>query len=260
MQLLKFKLFNQSLVFILTSFVVLVIITMLLQDYLTFVIFHQSYYFSESLLFKITIFLLLIPIFIVRALNNFKMSKSINITLIMAYLIPLSIVHILVSSYIIAFISQNFMDSPFSFWLLIKNKFTNDFIFIFTIYGFMYLISRYYVLNIQQKKQTLSIKTGAQTEIININDIDWIAAQTPYVGIWVDGKKYLYSSTLINILSELDNGLFIQIHRSTIVNASKIKKIISRANGDYDITLFDNTQLRLSRNYRNNLKNSQLKF
>jgi len=251
--------FNQ-ITLILSSFVILILLIMMAQDYLVALIFKTSYVFKESLLFKTTIALLFVSIAIYSMYTTKKINKKINIPHLLTYLVPITIVHILIAGLLISFIAQNFLDSHFSFLYLIKNKFTNDFIFIFTIYGLMYLIVRYYSLNLQPTKQTLSIKTGTQTEIISIVDIDWIAAETPYVGIWVNGKKYLYNSTLINVLSELDNDLFVQIHRSTIVNASKIEKIASRANGDYDISLYDNTQLRLSRNYRNSLKNSQLKF
>jgi hypothetical protein len=251
---------------ILNGFVALVIVIMILQDYLTYLLFYNSYYLSESLLFKINIVLLFIPIFIFNTNSRFyigiKLKKEINISTILAYLIPISIVHILIASFLIAFISQNLMESPYTFWFLIKNKFTNDFVFILTMYGLMYLIFRYYLLNIKPQVNkttaTLSIKDGTKFTVISVADIDWIAAETPYVGIWVGKNKYLYTSTLASVLLELDNTNFIRIHRSTIVNKTKIKNIQSRANGDYDLSLSHDITLRLSRNYRKSF-NTQFK-
>ncbi|MBL4772230.1 MAG: LytTR family transcriptional regulator [Alcanivoracaceae bacterium] len=263
MQLLKNKLFGNGVRLILILFVVLVTILMILNDYLTSLIFSQSFYLTESLLFKITIVLLIIPIMIFSSKDEFTFPKEINISKTLFVLIPLCIIHILVASFFIQFIAQNYLELPFTYEYLIKTKFTGDFIFLLTIYGLMFLIARYYSLTMQRKKitqTTLSIKTGTITEIIIIDDIDWIAAETPYIAIWIDEKKYLYQTTLVNILNMLDHPDFIRIHRSTIVNTTKISYIKSRANGDYDIVLYNKTQLRLSRNYRNAVTSSQLKL
>ncbi|MCF6317971.1 MAG: LytTR family transcriptional regulator [Proteobacteria bacterium] len=266
MLLLKNKLKDLKLQAILIVFVVSIIILMMVHDYLTSLIFNQSYYFSESILFKIPIVLLIVPIFIygsmLKSSHDFKLSKEINLTKIMIYLIPTVIIHIVIASWLIALVAQVFMDSPVPFEFLIKNKFTQDFVFILTIYGLMYLIARYYSLNIQPNKnkliKTLSIKQGTNTHVIAVDDIDWIAAETPYIGIWVDKKKYLYPATLSGILTKLNNDNFIRVHRSTIINKTKIQKIQSRENGDYDLFLNDDTVIRLSRNYRKEF-NTQFK-
>ncbi len=266
MQLFKNKLKSLKLEIILAIFVLSTIVLMMVHDYLASLIFNQSYYLSESILFKIPIVLLIVPIFIyssmLKSSDNFKISKEINLTKIMIYLIPIVIIHIVIASWLIALVAQVFMDSPVPFEFLIKKKFTQDFVFILTIYGLMYLIVRYYSLNIQPKNnktiKSISIKQGTNTHVIAIDDIDWIAAETPYVGIWVENKKYLYPSSLSSILTKLDSDDFIRIHKSTIVNKSKILSIHSRSNGDYDIKLNDNTLLRLSRNYRKEF-NTQFK-
>jgi len=249
---------HREITVILNSFVALVFVIMILQDYFTYLVFHNAYYFSESLLFKINIVLLFISTFIFQPYSNVSYKREINVSKLLAYLVPISVIHILIASLLKAFISQRFMSSPYTFWFLIKNKFTNDFVFILTIYGLMYLIVRYYWLNIKphvsKKISTLSIKEGSKTTIISVDDIDWIAAETPYVGIWAGNKKYLYTSSLSKVLVELDNTNFTRIHRSTIVNKTKVKSMQSRANGDYDLSLANNIVLRLSRNYKKNFK------
>ncbi len=260
MHLLNNKFKSYGVQAILLIFVAGIFMLMMMHDYLTSVLFNQSYYLSESLVFKTNIVLLVIPILISGATHKYKFSKEINVTKLMLLMIPSVIIHILIASLLIAFISHTLMRDSFTFEFLIKNKFNQDFIFLLTIYGLMFLISRYYAINIQSNTTKLTIKSGKQRQIIHTADIDWITAETPYVGIWTNGKKYLYSSTLTNTLSELNNDDFVRIHRSTIVNVSKIEKIVSRANGDYDLYLYDNTQLRLSRNYRKQLDHDQLKF
>lgn len=268
MKILKNKFKDIEIQAILLGFVTSITVLMMIHDYLASVLFNQSYYLSESILFKIPIVLLIVPIIIFGAYEtkgtktDFKFSKEINVTKIMLYLIPIVIAHIVLASWLIAFVSQNFLDSSFTFRFLIQNKFNQDFIFLLSVYGMMFLIARYYSLNIQPIKaqpiESLSIKQGTTTVIIAVDEIEWIAAETPYIGIWIKNKKYLYLSTLSNILTKLDNDNFIRIHRSTIVNKSKIHSIHSRSNGDYDIHLYNNTELRLSRNYRNKF-NTQFK-
>jgi len=237
---------------------------MLINDYLTSVLFNQSFYLKESLLFKLPILLLIIPTLIFASLDKKKNINEISIYKIILMLIPVTITHVLLASYLIQFVSLNFLDTPFTFSYLIKTKFTQDFVFILTTYGLMYLIARYYHLNLSQdskrRNKTLTIKTGTRIDTINVVDIDWIAAETPYIAIWVDEYKYLYHSTLTDILNQLDHPDFIRIHRSTIVNITRISSLESRQNGDYDIQLYNNIRLRLSRTYRTPNIDSQLRI
>ena len=262
MQRLKNILNQMRLQLILTLFVVLIILLMMANDYLASLIFNQSYYFKESLLFKTPIILLLIPVIFYTSFNQLEYSKEIDVIKVVSFLIPITILHVFVASYTIQFISLNFLDSPFTFEYLVKHKFTQDFVFILTTYGLMYLIARYYYLNSNRSDNnvTLSIKTGTRVDIIDAIDIDWIGAETPYIALWLDDKKYLYHSTLTDILIELDNPDYIRIHKSTIVNTKKISAITSRLNGDYDIKLYNNVTLRLSRTYRTKKVDSQLKI
>jgi DNA-binding LytR/AlgR family response regulator len=127
----------------------------------------------------------------------------------------------------------------------------------------MFLMIRHHQLFADSKKsksnKTITIKTGNHIKLIQLDDIDWIEAETPYIGIWVKQNKYLYHSTLAKIMTELDSEKFIRIHRSTIVNILEVEHIESRSNGDYDLILWDKTVLRLSRSYRQNLNHTQLK-
>lgn len=90
--------------------------------------------------------------------------------------------------------------------------------------------------------------------LLQVDDILYFSANSPYVNINHSSKKYLHTETLKSLEAQLDNKQFIRIHKSFIVNLSKITSIRSRQNGDYDITLSDNTVLRVSRNYAKDFK------
>lgn len=252
---------NNEITLFLSGFVLLIILVILFQDYLVALIFHKPYYFTESLLFKLTLLLLFIPIGIYKLYP--KIFYPLSPANLAVYLIPICIFHILIASSLVALISQYFLDSHYTFLFLIKNKFANDLLLIMTCYILMFLMIRHHHLFSHNQKsktnKTLTIKTGTHIKVIQIDEIEWIEAETPYIGIWIKQHKYLYQSTLSKILLELDCQNLIRIHRSTIVNVLEVEHIESRSNGDYDLFLWDKTVLRLSRNYRDNLNQTQLK-
>lgn len=90
--------------------------------------------------------------------------------------------------------------------------------------------------------------------LLQVNDIFYFSANSPYIDIYHSSKKYLHTETLKSLEIQLDDKQFIRIHKSHIVNINKVTSIQSRQNGDYDTTLLDNTILRVSRNYAKNFK------
>ncbi|MEO5500856.1 MAG: LytTR family DNA-binding domain-containing protein, partial [Ginsengibacter sp.] len=85
--------------------------------------------------------------------------------------------------------------------------------------------------------------------VIPINDVMYFSANSPYINIHLESKKYLQKRTLKYLEGQLNSTQFLRVHKSCIINMHKVISYKSRLNGDYDITLSDNTQLRLSRNY-----------
>lgn len=88
-----------------------------------------------------------------------------------------------------------------------------------------------------------------QKIVIDTKEILYFSANSPYINIHHQTKKYLYTGTLRNMENRLDTSTFIRIHRSYIINLSKVDLYTSRQNGDYDLKLSDGTELRVSRNY-----------
>lgn len=57
--------------------------------------------------------------------------------------------------------------------------------------------------------------------IINVEDIFYFSANSPYVNIFHNQKKYLHSETLKSLEKKLNAQLFVRIHKSHIVNVKK---------------------------------------
>ena len=95
------------------------------------------------------------------------------------------------------------------------------------------------------------VKSSGRLIIVHTDDIDWIEAWGDYVRLHCKGKSHIVRQKIGDVETRLDPQRFLRIGRSAIINADRIKEMGSMNHGDYLITLHDNTQLNLSRNYRN---------
>ena len=95
------------------------------------------------------------------------------------------------------------------------------------------------------------VKSNGRLIIIHTDDIDWIEAWGDYVRLHCKGKSHIVRRKIGDIETRLEPQQFLRIGRSAIINADRIKEMEPMNHGDYLITLHDNTQVNLSRNYRN---------
>jgi two-component system LytT family response regulator len=90
--------------------------------------------------------------------------------------------------------------------------------------------------------------------LIDVGDIDWIGADGDYVRVHANGKSHLIRDTMAAMEQRLDSASFVRIHRSTIVNTSRIRELRPYSSREYAVILRDGTRLRLSRRYRERLR------
>ena len=101
----------------------------------------------------------------------------------------------------------------------------------------------------------LIIKSGGRVVFIQIDEIDWIEAAANYVRLHVAGKNaYLFRESIGRMADKLDPSQFIRIHRSFIVNVSKIKELQPCNNGEFMVSLRNGKELPCSRFYRHALE------
>ncbi len=87
-------------------------------------------------------------------------------------------------------------------------------------------------------------------EIIDAGSIDWVEAADNYVRIHLGGTNRLVRDTMGTMAATLDPKRFLRIHRSTIVNKSRIVSVQLFNKTEFMITLADGTSLPSSRAYR----------
>jgi two-component system, LytTR family, response regulator len=104
------------------------------------------------------------------------------------------------------------------------------------------------------RARRILIKDRGRVVIVNESDVDWIEAEGDYVRVHTGGRGHLLRETMAGMEQRLDPASFARIHRSTIVNVTRIKELKPHPNREYTVVLRDGTQLRLSRSYRDSLR------
>jgi two-component system LytT family response regulator len=89
--------------------------------------------------------------------------------------------------------------------------------------------------------------------LVTADQVDWIDSAANYVRLHVGSSAYLIRMTMNELEQKLDPDRFARIHRSTIVNISRVKEVTPDWHGEFDVKLTDGTNLRLTRTYRNRL-------
>ncbi len=98
------------------------------------------------------------------------------------------------------------------------------------------------------------IKSGGEIYFLSADEIDWIGAEGDYMVFNVAGKRHLLRETMARLEAKMDPKRFVRIHRSTMVNLDRVKKLSPGFLGDYTVVLRDGTSLKLSRGYQGRLQ------
>ncbi|MBI4625995.1 MAG: response regulator transcription factor [Verrucomicrobia bacterium] len=93
------------------------------------------------------------------------------------------------------------------------------------------------------------VKSSGEIFFLKVTEIDWIEAEGDYMKFHVAGRAHLMRETMARLEARLDPKRFIRIHRSTIVNIDRLRKLSPSFAGEYAVILHDGTKLKLSRGY-----------
>jgi two-component system LytT family response regulator len=99
------------------------------------------------------------------------------------------------------------------------------------------------------------IRSGGVILRVNTDEINWVQAARNSVTVHLNGESIILQSPLNKIAQQLNDGNFIRIHRSTIINVNRIRELRYGRRGTFQVFLQDGTQLLLSKRYRINFFN-----
>jgi len=97
------------------------------------------------------------------------------------------------------------------------------------------------------------VKSSGEIFFLKAEEIDWIEAEGDYMKFHVSGKTHLMRETMARLEARLDPKRFVRIHRSTIVNIDRVRKLSPSFAGDYTVVLQDGTKLKLSRGFHDRM-------
>jgi two-component system LytT family response regulator len=102
--------------------------------------------------------------------------------------------------------------------------------------------------------ERIVLKSNGRVTFLDAGEIDWIEAAGVYVYLHAGPKAHLYRATVGQMEQRLDPRQFVRVHRSAMVNTSRIRELQARSHGDYIVVLKSGTEVPLSRGYRSNLE------
>ena len=184
-------------------------------------------------------------------------NKFIRLPLNLGIGIVFSFLHLILFVSLFVFVSSLIFTPSHRFINIFNAVFSNQFyiaLLWYTIFPIIYNAKRKPIDLNNLYSDKIKLKVGTKIIAVPASTIQNISTDKPYSVVYSNGRKILGNKSLKEFETELDPTIFLRVHRSTIVNATYVKELKSRSNGDYDATLENGQVIRLSRHFRNNWK------
>ncbi len=98
--------------------------------------------------------------------------------------------------------------------------------------------------------QLIKVKTGVEIRFVPVSEVLFFMAEDKYTIVKTDAREFLIKKTIKELEEELDSVQFWRVHRSSIINIDKIKKV-TRNFSNQLVVIFENSdrKVRVSRAY-----------
>ncbi|MBS1718557.1 MAG: response regulator transcription factor [Armatimonadetes bacterium] len=93
----------------------------------------------------------------------------------------------------------------------------------------------------------ISVPSGSRLILIDVDEIDFIEANDYYAAIHVGAKSHLVRQSMKELEARLDPAVFVRIHRSAIVNISRVTEFRKSPSSGHSVVLRSGQTLKLSR-------------
>jgi two-component system, LytTR family, response regulator len=100
----------------------------------------------------------------------------------------------------------------------------------------------------------LAVRTGERIRMVRVSDIDYVSAAGNYVRIHTGSDSMLLRETISALEDRLDPRLFVRVHRSLVVNRTRVRELEGLYRGEYVLWLHDGTRLVSGRTYRSRIQ------
>lgn len=114
-------------------------------------------------------------------------------------------------------------------------------------------------LEVKEYNSFIAVKDVGETTRIPVKNVVWIDAAGDYMCVHcADGETHILRKTMKQLENELDPSQFIRVHRSVIVNSVEVAKVLTLSSGEYVIQLTNKHEIRVSRSYRDKVREKLL--
>jgi len=248
-------------------FVLVFVALTLTQDLVRSSLKNSAFYFSESFMFS-SFWWLFAPLFFIQYLVIRQRNKTQVIFQIALIIFPI-LIHLFSFPLLIWILSKTFYNHTYAIQQTLTYTISEYLYVLIVLYsvpvsGFIYLRgkTKLPVLISETENETISnpfvnsipVSEGYKKLNIAVSEIYYCSANPPYINIHLESQKYLHSETLKSVSLKLNPREFVRVHKSAIVNIKMVSSYKTRLNGDYDLTLKNNVQLRVSRNFATDFK------
>jgi two-component system, LytTR family, response regulator len=100
----------------------------------------------------------------------------------------------------------------------------------------------------------LIVREVGQVIIVPTREVDWIEGADYYVKLHVRGKVHMLRETLTSLEQRLDPRKFLRVHKSSIVNLTRVRAVEAHLRGEGIAVLNDGTRLKVTRSKRGELE------
>jgi two-component system LytT family response regulator len=97
------------------------------------------------------------------------------------------------------------------------------------------------------KPRRLGVRIGSRIIVVDVAEIDWIQASGDYARLYTGKHVHLVSHRMQALERLLDEREFIRIHRSLIVNLSRVRELHRDSDGGGTLVLTGGVRLRVAR-------------
>jgi two-component system, LytTR family, response regulator len=100
----------------------------------------------------------------------------------------------------------------------------------------------------------VAVRSAGKTIFVDVEQVDWIEANENYALLHVGGSGHLLRVAMNTLEKSLDPEMFLRIHRSAIVNVTRVKELQSALHGEYVVKLANGVRLQSGRAYSDRLR------
>lgn len=232
-----------------------------IQDYLVANRNGSSFFLSECLLFKLHWLLFIPSTYILNSIFT-KLRAFNRVGVLLKYFVFAIVFHLVLFSIVGSIFSYLFYGANFGPYKFLVYAVEHDILSVSIIYILVIILIFYSIVKdvtyySEPSKISLDkiiVQSGKLQVALHLADVYQIRSESPYISIQLENKSYLHNKTLKSLLERLDESKFVRVHKTCIVNISKVVRFTSRLNGDYDLYLANGEIVRLSRTYAADFK------